>query len=217
MTKPDLTERFATKCTEAVVGYSHASFFAGLHAFNTAFETWSRACEAAMTLPNAKSKSWFRHPDEQTAQTAFEAATQPWASLMATPAMFSQAATMPWWFSAPAVTQAWADFMRTPQMTMTWPTADASPADFSVWPMTWSMVTAGVPHEVARPTAEANAAAYDAMESAKQIADETVASVSNYTKPYRVESRLSAPAKSSADPNDPLALFRPWFTSPTAA
>lgn len=217
MKKQDLTERFATKCAEAAIGYSHASFFAGLHAMNSAFETWSRTCEAFTTLPNAKAKSWFRHPDDKGANGPFMSPVQSWFSMAAPPAvMMTQATTMPWWFSAPAVSQAWADFLRTPQMTFSWPLGDASPADFSVWPMTWSMVTAGVPHEVARPTAEANAAAYDAIDSAKQIADETVASYAKYAKPYQVETRPLAP-KSSADPDDPLALFRPWFTNPSAA
>lgn len=210
MHQQDLTERFATKCAEATIGYAHASFFAGLHAFNTAYETWSRTCEAFTTVPGSSSKSWFRHPDDpSTAQSWFAMATPP-------AMMMPQATTVPWWFSAPAVTQAWTDLMRTPQMTVPWALANPSAADLSVWPMTWSMVTAGVPHDVARPTAEANAAAYDAIDSAKQIADDTVASYAKYTKPYKVETRPRTP-KSSADPDDPLALFRPWFTSPSAA
>ena len=205
------SERFTNKCAEATVGYAHAGFFAGLYAANAMLEAWAEACEEMKSDGNTSSKSWFKDPSASPLSSPMQSPfsvfdfwnTQAWMSDAWSPAFWSQAA------------------MQQPLWTQMWPmmaNSNAwSPFPFSasatVWPMTWSLMSLGLPHEVARPTAEANAAAYDAIESAQQIANESLEACKAVFDP---EYNAEAP-KSSADPNDPLALFKPWFPQPSVA
>lgn len=212
----DASERFATKCAEASVGYAHASFFAGLNAFNIAVENWAKACEDLVGTPPNKPKSWFRHPDSIDGRPA---STEPaaavfefWQPLAALP----QAGTVPWMFSLPMFTTAWVQMMQSTPVAawMQSPAMVPHTATASVWPMTWSMMAMGMPLNVAKPTAEANAAAYEAYESAKQVANDQMAAFNETVSPSRKRQEASS-TRPFADPDDPFALFRPWFAEPS--
>lgn len=200
MPKNDALEQFVGKCAEATVGYAHASFFAGIHAMDAGLEAWSRACDEALEQPGKAPKSWFRAPSKAGLPQPYENPFFTWAEMwmpQATSGQFSQFAMTPWWLSAPGYSDLWTNVLR------------AMPASATVWPMTWSMMSMGVPQNVAKPTAEANAAAYDAMDSAQQVAKETIEQIATYTKDLETPKTGDAPTTSSADPTDPLALFRP--------
>lgn len=214
MSNFDATERFFTKCAEATLGYAHASFLAGVHFTDAAMGQWEKTC-AELTGQSATSpKSWFRHPDHDGALTPFNTPATSWYAMAMSPAAMTQPMVSPSWFDVPSMMSLWSGFMPKqpaafPSATTLFPFSTAATA----WPMTWALMGMGLPHEVAKPTAEANVAAYDAFESANQVVNESVEACQ---AAFDAAPIFDAP-KSSSDPDDPLALFRCWFQEPCAA
>lgn len=217
MKQKDPIERFAIKWAEATIGYAHASFFAGLHSANSAFETWEQACNTVTGTPKTKYKSWFRHPDDAPAASPLlNASLSTWAPWFNPGALPQAAAPMaPWMMSGPMFSTLWTDFLKafTDPKTISQMMSPMSVAAASIMPMTYSYMAMGIPVTVAKPAAEANAAAYEAYESAQEAANEAIKS---YQAAFKPGTRGDSP-KSTADPDDPLALFRSWYVQPFAA
>ena len=214
----DHSQRFANKSTEASISYANAGFFAGLSVLNVMFEAWSDAFQKAVETQSSRPKSWFRDPTKPdmldpwsfwTSQmTALSApwSQQNWGAQTGFPAWWMPAST-----TAPS---AWAGFLpmfaNTNDLSFTrnpfWTTATAA------LPMTMSLMSFGVPHAVAKPTAEGNAAALEAFDSAKQFANDQI-------EAYKTAMDPLPEATSSQTASDPIdaftMLFWPWLSVPS--
>lgn len=161
----DLSQRFARSYATAAFGYARAASAAYAAFADQTLDFWSNAARAGIRD---------------------EAPRTPRLQLVSGPHPFRSAVTAT---TAPAATPM-PDFV---QMTNAWATSpmfapirawwglfplQGNPAS---WPMAYAMMTAGVPRDVAMPTAEANVAAMDAADAAKASIDRVFSS-------YRSES-----------------------------
>jgi len=187
-------QRFAEKSAEATLGYAHAGYYAGIFAAAAIAEAWTDACAEASKAPAPGSKSWFRDPtkcDVFDPLSFFSQSTlgQP------TPGMSNPWSGQNWfaqpWFStcwlspSTPTSKAWAAFMPT-AFTETDLSFTRSPfwnTQAAALPMTWSLMSFGLPHAVAKPTAEANTAALEAFDSARQVANDHLAAYQGPNEP----------------------------------
>lgn len=165
--------RFAQCCSDAAFGYAAAASAAYGSLAATTVEFWARQTGHEPEQP----RSWYRHPDAPQAfamPTVPATAVQPWFGLLpaaggAVPVPFSWSpdvradpigAMMQAWRAAPlAVMEFWR--------------IERAPV---AWPMMLVMLAAGLPRNVAVPTAEANAAALDAVTIAGEAVEEVFSS-----------------------------------------
>lgn len=206
MRQQDASLRCANKWAEATFGYANAGLFAGFHAANIALEHWANVFDQFVGAPPKKTKSWFRHPDEAAGPTNFVYPGPQMTPAFTSPETLANFTSLPWMFSG----QVWSGLMAAiPDAVRSNPAMAPFSAAATVWPATCWMVAMGWPHNVAKPTAEANAAAYEAFESAKQMANQNMAA---YSTVFSDPGKPDADKRSSnpADPNDPFALFRAW-------
>lgn len=150
-----LQARFAKNCSDAAFGYANAATAAYANWASQAFEMMAGAVRSQE--PPAPPRSWYREPPPA-----------PQAGVSAAPIAGFPAPWMPFAWpglptSAPPAAAmnpftAWLDMV----------SFRGSPA---AWPMAFMMVAAGVPRNVAWPTAEANAAAIEAADIARRSWD----------------------------------------------
>lgn len=146
--------RYVQSCTEAAFGYFAAANSAWMEAARRPLEVWSGALGA--WSPKPEPKSWYRHPDERSAA---QVPVLPWISVWS-------GQNSPFaWFGAPVAAMpsamAW-PFGWPAQFFQPWLAMMSSPRAATAWPMAFMMMSIGIPQSVARPAAEANAAAMDA-------------------------------------------------------
>jgi len=189
----DLQQRFASRCTDAALGYSAASTAAYAAFADQVLNFWSAVLQpAAQPQPASQLWNWpvpmappapppapqfnpFNPfdwmlpalPPPKPAAPALP--TNPWEAMSAfadamSGALSAMSAT-PVRPLAPAINPmaAWLT-------TLPFASAPAS------WPMAFMMMSSGVPHTVAWPTAEANAAVLDAADAATQSIKQAFAS-----------------------------------------
>lgn len=214
MLDPQLQQRFARHCTEAAFGYSAATTAAYAAFTDQVLGFWSSILTPAPAKREPEGWRWpvpltppadatpalvnpFLWPLPQpVAPTpkpkAASLPTNPWEAMaqfaeVMSGALSAMSATPVKPISAPAnPMQAWLSaFPFTP------PTA--------AWPMAFMMMSQGVPHAVAWPTAEANAAVIDAAEVARRSIKQAFAS-------YQSESGHAA-GGNAWPPTDMLTLF----------
>ena len=200
MLDPQLQQRFARRCADAAFGYSAASTAAYTAFADQVLNYWAGVLQA----PREDAQNWgwpvpsppsapatpanpfaafmpfapasFAWPTAQPAPTPALPAN-PWEAMTA----FANAMT-----SAMTGASSAAAMMRPPAGNPFGnPMANPMTAWFSMfpfsaqpaaWPMAFMMMSSGVPHSVAWPTAEANAAVMDAADAATQSIKQVLAS-----------------------------------------
>jgi hypothetical protein len=185
-------QRFASRCTDAALGYSAASTAAYAAFADQVLNFWSSVLQPPTAKPQPSSQLWswpvpmappappspqfnpfnpfdWMLPAPPPKPPAPTLPTNPWEAMSAfanamSGALSAMSAT-PVRPLAPATNPmaAWLT-------TMPFASAPAS------WPMAFMMMSSGVPHTVAWPTAEANAAVLDAADAATQSIKKVFAS-----------------------------------------
>ena len=189
----DLQQRFASRCTDAALGYSAASTAAYAAFADQVLNFWSSVLQPSASKPPPGPLSWNwpvplappapaapqfnpfnpfdwmvpAAPPPKPAAPALP--TNPWEAMSAfaeamSGALSAMSAT-PVRPLAPA-----ANPMAAWLTTLPFASAPAS------WPMAFMMISSGVPHTIAWPTAEANAAVLEAADAATQSIKQVFAS-----------------------------------------
>ncbi len=148
--------RFSKSCSDAAFGYANAAGAAYAAMTKQTFDFWNDAMRTMAPPPKPEEpKSWYRHPD---APKPVPAAAHPFALMWWVPTAASDRPAR-----APSLMPtAVSPFEAMMAPWTTWMSMWASPRAPTAWPMAFMMVQAGVPRDVAVPTAEANAAALEA-------------------------------------------------------
>ena len=193
MIDPDLQQRFTRRCADAAFGYSAASTAAYAAMADQVLNFWSGVLQPAPPKPQPPPNLWSwpvpmaPKPAPPAAPPLFNpfawmlppppAPTPPPVTLPTNPweAMAAFASAMSSALSAMSATPVRPLSQSTNPMaawltTMPFASAPAS------WPMAFMMMSSGVPHAVAWPTAEANAAVLDAADAATQSIKKVFAS-----------------------------------------
>lgn len=213
----DHSQRFAHKTTEASISYANAGFYAGLSVFNVMCDAWSDAWQEAVS-PTSRPKSWFRAPAKSSTSDPWSYWTAPmtaWSDTSSGQNQLIQAWFTPWWTPANiSAATPWAAFLPTsankPDLSFTrlpfWTTATAA------LPMTWSLMSVGVPYAVAKPAAEGNAAALEAFDSAQQFANDQIEAYKTAMEPPTKK----VSSETVFDPEFAFSLlFWPWLSLPS--
>ena len=190
MLDPDLQQRFANRCTDAALGYSAASTAAYAAFADQVLNFWSAVLQpAAQPQPASQLWNW----PVPMAPPAPPPAPQfnpfnPFDWMLPPPKPAAPALPTNPWEAMSAFANAMSGALSTMSATPVRPLAPASnpmaawlttlpfasaPAS---WPMAFMMMSSGVPHTVAWPTAEANAAVLDAADAATQSIKQAFAS-----------------------------------------
>lgn len=186
-------QRFASRCTDAALGYSAASTAAYAAFADQVLNFWSSVLQPPTAKPQPSSQLWnwpvpMAPPEPPSPQfnpfNPFD-----WM-LPAPPPRKPPAPTLPTnpWEAMSAFANAMSEALSAMSATPVRPLAPATnpmaawlttmpfasaPAS---WPMAFMMMSSGVPHTVAWPTAEANAALLDAADAATQSIKKVFAS-----------------------------------------
>lgn len=186
-------QRFASRCTDAALGYSAASTAAYAAFADQVLNFWSSVLQPPTAKPQPSSQLWnwpvpMAPPEPPSPQfnpfNPFD-----WM-LPAPPPRKPPAPTLPTnpWEAMSAFANAMSEALSAMSATPVRPLAPATnpmaawlttmpfasaPAS---WPMAFMMMSSGVPHTVAWPTAEANAAVLDAADAATQSIKKVFAS-----------------------------------------
>ncbi len=153
---------FNRHCADATVGYMKAATMAYAAMFEQAMQFWSTALGVTPEKPADEPKSWYRPPADAdlalstrkpTGTGGAGACMMPWAIAGAGPA------NMP---GSPEALFAYASEAMPMMAVAPWMML-ANPRYMQAFPMAAGMIAVGVPRSVAWPTAEANAAAMDAI------------------------------------------------------
>lgn len=198
MLDPELQQRFARQCAEAAFGYSAAGTAAYAAFADQVLNFWSSILQPA-PQPSKREPALWQWPIPLTtpSQPKTAAPSNPFAAnpfMWALPGPVAPPApktpampTNPW----EAMAQ-FADVMSGALTAMTavpvkpattkadpmsaWLAAFPFTPPTAAWPMAFMMISQGVPHAVAWPTAEANAAVMDAAETARRSIQKAFAS-----------------------------------------
>jgi hypothetical protein len=187
MIDPDLQQKFARRCTDAAFGYSTASTAAYAAMADQVLNFWSSVLQPPATQrpPEPQPSLWNWPLPLQPAAPAppSMALFNPFAWMLPPPpapkptpaampinpfeAMTAFANAMSGALSAMSATPVRPLSQSTNPM-MAWLTTLPFASAPASWPMAFMMMSSGVPHAVAWPTAEANAAVMDAADAATQ-------------------------------------------------
>ncbi len=163
-----LQARFAKSCSDAAFGYARAANAAYVAAAQQTLEFWSEAArEASRSVERSRGGSdeaW-----QEPVRDFWRKAANPWSA----PTPWSVMGSMP--FGVPPTAQQFA----MQQMTAWWGMFPLRSGPAS-WPGAYALMSAGVPKEVAWPTAEANAAALDAAQVATQQVEHFKSAFASY-------------------------------------
>lgn len=191
----ELSTRFAKSCTTAAFGYARAASAAYAAMADQTLSFWSTAAWAY----NAGATGESRDLQLVTGPRPYRSAVSSAHIVPSTPSEFLKFSTD--WANSPMFAPARAWWGMFP--------LQGTPAS---WPMAYAMMSAGVPRAVAMPTAEANIAAMDAAQLAKQSIDRAFSS-------YRSEGGYAvspmAPAQSFMTAMFPTTI--PAFKFPWAS
>jgi hypothetical protein len=191
MLDPDLQQRFARSCTDAALGYSAASTAVYAAMAEQVLNFWSDVLQApAAPKPQPASQLWnWPVPMAPTSPATSMPLFNPFAWML--PPAPAPAApplpTNPWEAMsvfANAMSGALSAMSATPVRPLAspanpmsaWLTMFPFAAPTSAWPMAFMMMSSGVPHAVAWPTAKANAAVLDAADAATRSIKKVFAS-----------------------------------------
>lgn len=187
MIDPDLQQKFTRRCTDAAFGYSTASTAAYAAMADQVLNFWSSVLQppAAKRQPDPPPSLWNwpvplqPEPPAQPSMALFN----PFAWMLPPPpppkpaptalpinpfeAMTAFANAMSGALSAMSATPVRPLSQSTNPM-LAWLTTLPFASAPASWPMAFMMMSSGVPHAVAWPTAEANAAVMDAADAATQ-------------------------------------------------
>jgi hypothetical protein len=184
MLDPELQKRFARSCTEAAFGYSAASTAAYAAMADQVLSFWSSVLQPTPPKPEPLPWQW---PVPLAPPTNALAAFDPFswarpqppapAPLPSNPfeAMAAFANVMSGALSAMSST-AVRPVANAANPMAAWLTMMPFAAPAAAWPMAYVMMSSGVPHAVAWPTAEANAAVLDAADVATRSIKKVFAS-----------------------------------------
>ncbi len=195
MLDPDLQQRFASRCTDAALGYSVASTAAYAAFADQVLNFWSAVLQPPGVKPQPASQLWNwpvpMAPPAPPPPTPQFNPFNPFDWMLPAPPPPKPAAVAlpsnPWDAMsafANAMSGALSAMSATPVRSLATPTNPmaawlttlpfaSAPAS---WPMAFMMMSSGVPHTVAWPRAEANAAVLDAADAATQSIKKVFAS-----------------------------------------
>lgn len=189
MLDPDLQQRFARRCAEAALGYSAASTAAYAAFTDQVLNFWSNVLQAP---PAKREPDPWRWPVPLAASQASPSETpfNPFAWALPQPPPKPAAPSLPtnpfeaMEAFANAMSGALSAMSSTPVKPITgaanpmsaWLTMFPFTPPSAAWPMAFMMMSSGVPHAVAWPTAEANVAVLDAAEVARRSIKKVFAS-----------------------------------------
>jgi hypothetical protein len=195
MLDPELQKRFASRCTDAALGYSAASTAAYAAFADQVLNFWSAVLQAPAAKPQPSSQLWnwpvpMAPPAPPPPTPQFNPFNPFDWMLPAPPPPMPPAPALPTnpWDAMSAFANAMSGTLSAMSATPIRPLAPATnpmaawlttlpfasaPAS---WPMAFMMMSSGVPHTVAWPTAEANAAVLDAADAATQSIKKVFAS-----------------------------------------
>jgi hypothetical protein len=194
MLDPHLQERFARRCADAAFGYQAASTAAYAAFSEQVLNFWSDV----LKTPREEAQHW-KWPVPSTAPQATAAPFNPFAAFafpwMTPPQPKAPAPPSNPWEAMLAFANAMTSAMVPPSASTSVGTATGNPfanafanpmlawwsmfptaTQSAAWPMACMMMSSGVPHAVAWPTAEANAAVMDAADAATQSIKQVMAS-----------------------------------------
>jgi hypothetical protein len=197
MLDPELQKRFASRCTDAALGYSAASTAAYAAFADQVLNFWSAVLQPPAAKPQPGSQLWnWPVPMVPMAPPAPPPPTpqfnpfNPFDWMLPAPPPKPPAPALPTnpWEAMSAFANVMSGTLSAMSSTPVRPVANAAnpmaawlttlpfasaPAS---WPMALMMMSSGVPHTVAWPTAEANAAVLDAADAATQSIKKVFAS-----------------------------------------
>lgn len=210
----DYSSRIARSTAEAASGYATAAFAAYADMARWSISFWSNAMNSMVPKPE-EPRSWYRDPRHNNpmqlslgfAQPFNPWASNPWASN-------AWSASFPFYWpnmgSAPAAFPA-ANFMMNP--VMVWMRAFPLQGPPAAWPMAFALMGWGVPRDVAYPTAAANTAILDAVQTTARAVEQTFATYRTDNGYATAQIRFSS-AKPKAPMGWPMAAA---FSAPWAA
>ncbi len=193
--------KFSKSCADAALGYTIAgcrSYAMFAEASASLWQEGIKAMSAALSDEPAKPKSWYREPPREMTSSAAEfnpflPATWPMMSMFAQPLDNN-----PWtaWMSAfqqpaPAMAPLFpmpSAFFPTPTAPFNFMQPTTDPVRLinawwgmfplqgptTAWPMAYSMMTYGMPKDIAWPAATANAAAIEAAQTAAETMEKNL-------------------------------------------
>lgn len=197
MLDPELQQRFARHCAEAAFGYSAAGTAAYAAFADQVLNFWTSVLQPAPPKPEPNPWRWPVPLSPPTpAPSAFQ---NPFAWVLPPPAPAPKAPSLPTnpWEAmaqfAEVMSGALSAMSSTPVRSVAsptnpmaaWLTAFPFTPPNAAWPMAFMMMSSGVPHAVAWPTAEANVAVLDAADVARR-------SIKNAFSAYQTESGYAA-------------------------
>ena len=190
MLDPDLHQRFTRRCADAALGYSAASTAAYAAMAEQVLNFWSEMLQPPASKPQPPQQLWhWPVPMGPTPPAASTSLFNPFAWMLP-PAPAPAPAPLPTnpWEAMSVFAQAMSDALSAMSAAPVRPVANAAnpmaawltlnpfAAPASAWPMAFMMMSSGVPHAVAWPTAEANAAVLDAADAATRSIKKVFAS-----------------------------------------
>jgi hypothetical protein len=182
MLDPELQQRFMRHCTNAAFGYSAASTAAYAAFTDQVLGFWTSVLQPSPPKREPEPWSWLL-PFGQPSTSSSTALANPFAwALPQPPPPVAKAPSLPTnpWEAMAQFAEAMSSTLSTmsgaPIKTVAstanpmtaWLTAFPFAPPTAAWPMAFMMMSQGVPHAVAWPTAEANAAVLDAAEVARR-------------------------------------------------
>ncbi len=159
--------RFVNSCADASFGYANAMLAAYAVTSQQVMDFWLAQARAAGPARQAESaESWYR--PSQPPRTAYRGnRSMPRSWFRAEPENDTSVASTPdfgwaaWPTAAPVAPTAWNPMAA-------WLAMMPMSAVPATWPFAYGMIAYGVPRSVAWPTAQANVAVIDAMETASE-------------------------------------------------
>jgi hypothetical protein len=193
MLDPESQQRFARHCTEAAFGYSAATTAAYAAFADQVLSFWSSVLQPPKSEPQPSLWPWptpFAPLPAPAAKPQLPALANPFLWALPQPAPTPRAPALPGnpWDALAQFAQVMSGALTamaptpvrpvsTPANPMAaWLAACPFPMPTAAWPMAFMMMSNGVPHAVAWPTAEANAAVIDAADVARRSIKKTFAS-----------------------------------------
>lgn len=189
MLDPDLQQRFARRCAEAALGYSAASTAAYAAFADQVLNFWSGVLQPSSAKREPDLWRWpVPLATSQTSQP--ETLFNPFAWALPQPAPKPTSPSLPtnpfeaMEAFANAMSSALSAMSSTPVRPIAgaaspmsaWLTMLPFTTPSAAWPMAFMMMSSGVPHAVAWPTAEANVAVLDAADVARRSIKKVFAS-----------------------------------------
>ena len=178
-----LQARFAKSCTEAAFGYARAANAAYVAAAEQTLEFWGKAArEAARSAERTSADGGRSSTDDawqEPARDFWRKAAAPSTNPPLNPWAMNPWTANPWTANPWSAMGSMPQQMVMQQMAAWWGMFPLRGAPAS-WPGAYALMTAGVPKEVAWPTAEANVAMLDAAQAATEQVEQVTWTFASY-------------------------------------